>query len=100
MLDLGQGITLQPLLADPAAKGKPVIFSTMVSTHTKLIGHSVSTDRFRYIEWDEGRGGRQFYDHESDPHELTNLAEKPMQAERVQRMHSRLANHLKTMSGE
>ena len=95
-----QGITLQPLLSDPAAKGKQVVFSTMVSTHTKLIGHSVSTERFRYIEWDEGRGGRQLYDHESDPHELTNLADKPMQAERVQRMRNRLANHLKTRSGE
>ncbi len=49
-----QGTTLQPLLANPAGKGKTVVFSTMVSTHTKLIGHSVSTDRFRYIEWDEG----------------------------------------------
>ncbi|MFA6564782.1 MAG: sulfatase/phosphatase domain-containing protein, partial [Verrucomicrobiia bacterium] len=95
-----QGITLQPLLADPTAKGKQVVFSTMVSTHTRLIGRSVSTDRFRYIEWDEGRGGRQLYDHESDPHELTNLADKPMQAERVQRMHNRLANHVKTRSGE
>ncbi|MCX6907979.1 MAG: sulfatase-like hydrolase/transferase, partial [Verrucomicrobia bacterium] len=95
-----QGITLQPLLADAAAKGKQVVFSTMVSTHTKLIGRSVSTDRFRYIEWDEGRGGRQLYDHESDPHELINLADKPMQAERVQRMRARLANHVKTRSGE
>lgn len=95
-----QGITLQPLLADPAAKGKQAVFSTMVSTHTKLIGRSVSTDRFRYIEWDEGRGGRQLYDHESDPHELTNLADKPMQAERIQRMRARLANHVKSRSGE
>ena len=95
-----EGATLQPLLADPVAKGKPVVFSTMVSTHTKLIGHSVSTDRFRYIEWDEGRGGRQLYDHETDPHELTNLADKPMQAERIQRMRNRLANHLKAVSGE
>ena len=88
------------MLADPAAKGKPVVFSTMVSTHTKLIGHSVSTGRFLYIEWDEGRGGRQLYDHETDPHELINLADKPMQAERIQRMRNRLANHLKAASGE
>jgi uncharacterized sulfatase len=54
-----QGTTLQPLLADPASKGKEVVFSTMVSTHTKLMGRGVSTDRFRYIEWDEGRGGSQ-----------------------------------------
>ena len=92
-----QGTTLQPLLADPAARGKQVVFSTMVSTNTKLIGRSVSTDRFRYIEWDEGRGGRQLYDHESDPHELTNLADKPTQAERVERMHVRLAAHVRAM---
>ena len=61
--------------------------------YPKLIGHSVSTDRFRYIEWDEGRGGRQLYDHETDPHELKNLADKPRQAERIQRMRARLANH-------
>ncbi|MBI5800821.1 MAG: sulfatase [Verrucomicrobia bacterium] len=92
-----QGATLQPLLADPTGKGKTVVFSTMVSTHTKLIGRSVSTDRFRYIEWDEGRGGQQLYDHESDPHELTNLASKPQQADRVSRLKARLAAHLKSV---
>lgn len=93
-----QGTSLQPLLADPSGKGKAVVFSTMVSTHTKLVGHSVSTDRFRYIEWDEGRGGRQLYDHASDPHELANLADQPLQAERVQRLRSRLAAHLKAVA--
>jgi len=93
-----QGRTLQPLLKDPSAKGKQVVFSTMVSTHTKLIGHSVRTDRFRFIEWDEGRGGQQLYDYETDPEELQNLAHKPMQAERIARMKSRLAAHLKSVS--
>jgi iduronate 2-sulfatase len=93
-----QGRTLQPLLEDPSAKGKQVVFSTMVSTHTKLIGHSVRTDRFRYIEWDEGRGGVQLYDYETDPEELHNLASKPMQAERIGRMKSRLAAHLKSVT--
>ncbi|MCY2994345.1 MAG: DUF4976 domain-containing protein [Planctomycetota bacterium] len=95
-----QGLTLQPLRADPTAKGKQVAFSTMISTHTKLIGHSVITDRFRYIEWDEGRSGRQLYDHESDPHELTNLADRPLQAKRVDRMHARLAEHLHAVGGK
>lgn len=95
-----QGMTLQPLLANTALKGKQAVFSTMVSTHTKLVGHSVCTDRFRYIEWDEGRGGRQLYDHENDPCELTNLAERPQQADRIQRMRARLAVHLKTVTAE
>ena len=92
-----QGTTLQPLLADPSARGKQAVFSTMVSAHTKLIGHSVCTDRFRYIEWDEGRGGRQLYDHQSDPHELANLADKPLQANRVERLRGRLTAHLRAV---
>lgn len=88
-----QGTTLQPLLDNPDGEGKPIVFSTMISTHTRLVGHSVSTGRFRYIEWDEGRGGRQLYDHQSDPHELINLAERPIQAQRVERMRVRLAIH-------
>lgn len=89
-----QGVTLQPMLADSAAKGKETVFSTMVSTHTKIIGRSVRDDRFRYIEWDDGRGGRQLYDHETDPNELKNLADEPSQAGRVQRMHARLTDHV------
>ena len=95
-----QGRSLQPLLADPSGKGKQVVFSTMVSTHTKLMGHSVRTDRFRYIEWDEGRGGRQLYDHETDPDEIHNLAGNANQADRLKRMQSRLAAHLAAVTAE
>ena len=95
-----QGRSLQPLLADPSGKGKQVVFSTMVSTHTKLMGHSVRTDRFRYIEWDEGRGGRQLYDHETDPDEIYNLAGNANQADRLKRMQSRLAAHLAAVTAE
>ena len=72
----------------------------MVSTHTKLMGHSVRTDRFRYIEWDEGRGGRQLYDHQTDPDELHNLAGNPNQADRLKRMQTRLAAHLAAVTAE
>jgi len=89
-----QGRTLQPLLTAPSAQGKTAVFSTMVSTHTKLIGHSIRTERYRYIEWDEGRGGRQLYDHASDPHELNNLVDQPSQAERINDLRTRLVKHL------
>jgi uncharacterized sulfatase len=72
----------------------------MVSTHTKLIGHSVRTDRFRYIEWDQGRGGRQLYDHETDPDEIHNLAGNANQADRLKRMQTRLAAHLAAVTAE
>jgi uncharacterized sulfatase len=96
---LVQGRSLQPLLADPSAAGKPAAFSTMVSTHTKLLGHSIRTARYRYIEWDEGRGGCQLYDHETDPRELANLAERPEQAARVAELHALLAQHIKEAAG-
>jgi arylsulfatase A-like enzyme len=39
------------------------------------MGRAITTARWRYIEWDEGRAGRELYDHETDPREFTNLAE-------------------------
>jgi uncharacterized sulfatase len=95
-----QGRTLQPLLADPSSPGKTAVFSTMVSTHTKLVGHSIRTERYRYIEWDEGRGGRQLYDHASDPHELNNLAGQPAQAPLAADLKSQLSNHLKESANQ
>lgn len=45
-----------------------------------FMGRSVRTERYRYIEWDEGRQGAQLYDMQSDPQELTNLASDPVHA--------------------
>ena len=91
-----QGKTMQPLLEDPSLPGKPYVFSVMQSTATKdkAMGRSVSDGRFTYIEWDEGRAGRQLYDNEKDPFELTNLANSPEQAEFIKDMHKQLKAHL------
>jgi iduronate 2-sulfatase len=43
---------------------------------TRFFGYSLRTPRWRYTEWDEGKAGRELYDHDADPGELTNLAEK------------------------
>lgn len=40
----------------------------------RFFGYSLRTPRWRYTEWDEGREGRELYDHDADPRELTNLA--------------------------
>ena len=92
-----QGRSLKPMLDDPAAKGRQVAISTMVAPHTKLTGHSVRTDAFRYIVWEQN-GGELLYDLRSDPDELHNLADQPVQAERMTRMRDRLAAHLKAVS--
>jgi arylsulfatase A-like enzyme len=118
-----QGTTLQPLLADPSAPGKPAVFSTMQAPRPgltatpgadaledfagvtsgggakALLGHSIRTDRHRYIEWDDGRAGRQLYDHASDPHELRNLAADPAHADLLRDLAGQLHAHVNRVSG-
>ena len=112
-----QGRSLRALLDDPSAPGKSEVFSTMVAPRLRaadsgdaalevftrataagganpLIGRSIRTERFRYIEWDGGRAGRQLYDHANDPRELRNLASDPAHAERVAGFSRRLRDHV------
>jgi iduronate 2-sulfatase len=53
-------------------------------------GYSLRTARWRYTEWDEGRQGRELYDHANDPRELTNLAERRDHAATVAELAPRL----------
>ncbi len=45
------------------------------------MGRAVSTERIRYVEWDDGRQGVELYDHNADPGETTNRATDPALAE-------------------
>jgi uncharacterized sulfatase len=55
------------------------------------VGYSVRTERWRYIEWDEGRLGRELYDAFNDPGELRNLAADPAYASAVAEMQQLVA---------
>lgn len=67
-----EGISLKPLLIQPKAVwDKPAY--TQVSGKTRK-GRSVRTERYRYSEWSEGNAGKELYDHNNDPAEITNLA--------------------------
>ncbi len=69
-----QGKSLVPLLRNPrAAWSKPAY--TQVH-RGKIIGRSVRTEKWRYNEWDEGKEGKELYDHDKDPDEFYNLAGK------------------------
>ena len=53
-------------------------------------GYSLRTDRYRYTEWDGGEKGVELYDHQTDPHEFTNLAKDPAHAVTVKELNAKL----------
>lgn len=106
-----QGQSLVLLLADPAAPGRgwAVTQVTRGGSHRRsappteagskgkqFFGYSLRTPRWRYTEWDEGREGRELYDHAADPKELTNLADLPAHSATVADLSKQLAAAVKT----
>ena len=106
-----QGQSLVPLLKDPAAAGRgwaltqvmrgggaqrASVTTNVGSDGTRFFGYSLRTPRWRYTEWDEGRKGRELYDHDTDPRELTNLASKPESAKTVEELSQQLKAAVKT----
>ena len=53
------------------------------------MGYTMRTDRFRYTEWmspQNTRVGRELYDHQLDPGETVNLADRDDSAGIVERL--------------
>lgn len=84
------GQSLRPLLLDPSRVGKDAAFTLVV--RGKNIGHSVRTDRWRYIEWNDGADGTELYDHESDAQEMHNVAGDSRHAGLIAGMKATLKN--------
>lgn len=87
-----QGQSLVPMLQDPSVSGRGWALTQVVrgGEARRFFGYSLRTPRWRYTEWDEGMKGRELYDHESDPHELTNRAGDPALAATVEELSSQL----------
>lgn len=99
-----QGQSLVPLLRDPDAPGRNwaltrVQRSAVTAARAGLgaangsgfPGYSLRTPRWRYTEWGEAaRLGRELYDHDHDPRELTNLASRPDHAATVRELSQQL----------
>ena len=98
-----QGSSLVPILRDPTTPGRGWTLSQLVRGGGRgkgkgkrppaapLVGHTLRTPRHRYTEWGENAAqGRELYDHDVDPLELTNLAEDPANAPIVARLSRQL----------
>lgn len=95
------GRSLAPLLDDPDAPWRHAAYSVVARAadrtksveEAEFLGRAVRTERWRYIEWDDGRQGVELYDRRSDPGELHNLAENPAYAEVRAELHELLTSH-------
>ena len=81
-----QGQSLVPMLKDPSYTGRGWALTQVTrggrrgnakngnAADGPFFGYSLRTPRWRYTEWDGGDAGRELYDHDIDPRELTNVA--------------------------
>lgn len=88
-----EGTSFVPLLADPSRAWKSAAFS-QYPRGPKVMGYSIRTDRYRYTEWQNTADNKplatELYDHQTDPAEAVNIAEKEDQAEVVKRVSEQL----------
>ena len=89
-----EGRSLRPLLKNPGSEwDKPAI--SQVHHAADAQGYSIRTRRWRYTEWNGGEAGVELYDHENDPDEITNLAEKKEYAVIVKKLSALLRPYCK-----
>jgi len=83
-----QGQSLTKIMQDPSLPGRGWALTevTRGGGEKRLFGYSLRTPRYRYTEWGGGEAGRELYDHDKDPKEITNLADDPAQKEVVTKL--------------
>jgi iduronate 2-sulfatase len=95
-----QGQSLVPMLKDPNATGRGWAITQVMRGGPRqakqYFGYTLRTPRWRYTEWDEGREGKELYDHDADPHELTNLVNEASRLKDVQELSQQLKAAIKT----
>ena len=73
-----EGISLRPLLENPEMDwDRPAVMTF------RRGNHAIRSERYRYIRY--ANGDEEFYDHATDPGELTNLAADPEHAPEIVR---------------
>jgi iduronate 2-sulfatase len=84
-----EGHSLVSLAKDPQASWSHPAYT--VCRNGPAFGQSARTERWRYSEFTGGSGGAVLFDHDNDPHEMTNLANEPQYKDTVVEMKRFLA---------
>jgi iduronate 2-sulfatase len=80
------GVSLAPVVADPAAVVRESALTQIVGGYTLRCGS------YRYTKWGEGGPDLiEFYDRAKDPEEMVNLAQNPEWHDEIQRMDTLLS---------
>ncbi len=81
-----EGTSFAPLLDDPNQPWKRAAFS-QYPRGRRVMGYSMRTDRYRFTRWlrtDGQEFARELYDHQNDPQENVNVADRPENRELVE----------------
>jgi len=84
------GVSLAPILADPAISVRDSVLTQIVG------GYTVRSGNYRYTKW--GAGGPdliEFYDRSTDPEEMVNLAKNPEWRDQIKQMDALLDTRVK-----
>jgi arylsulfatase A-like enzyme len=102
-----EGQSLIPLLNDPSRPWKSAVFSQyprMRQGHRHrgpgdIMGYAVRTDGFRYVQWQDWKSRDvltcELYDHQTDPHEMHNIAANPEYSQSLEALSKMLKRKLK-----
>ena len=91
-----EGTSFVPLVTDPDRAWKTAAFSQyprVVPGHGRGMGHSMRTARYRFAEWkvpNTDFSAYELYDHQNDPQENVNLANRPENAQLVEQLKRQL----------
>lgn len=88
-----QGQSLRKLMDDPTSQGRGYALTQLYrpGNAKKLVdGYSIRTPQYRYNLWNDGEAGHELYDHQADPGEITNLADRGEMKEVVAELRSQL----------